>query len=101
MLTIHPANTLSGEYDVNRPLPYPYHIEDDNSVARQDFWRGTPAYLLGFQLQLDIQTVDLTPDQVRQDISKCIGTFPVFATRSGEIYNLAVPIRHARTYEER
>jgi hypothetical protein len=29
-------------------LPYPFHVAEDGSVLRQDFWRGDPLRILGF-----------------------------------------------------
>ena len=38
-----------GEYDVHQSVPYPYHIDSEGNVLRQDFWRGDPSRLIGFQ----------------------------------------------------
>jgi len=29
-------------------LPYPYYVDEDGGVLRQDFWRGAPAKLCSF-----------------------------------------------------
>lgn len=40
-------------------LPYPFHCGEDGTVQRQDFWRGDPIKVIGFQNDRDIQQVDL------------------------------------------
>jgi hypothetical protein len=86
------ANTLTGEYDVHKPLPYPFHIDDDGSVLRQDFWRGEPARLLGFQSTQE-HRVDLfahewlaTTDEAPE------GWYPVFQDSDGGIWAHAYPV---------
>lgn len=39
--------------------PYPYFVEEDGSVQRQDFWQGSVARVVGFQRDLAVQSIDL------------------------------------------
>lgn len=91
--SIQVANTPTGEYDVHKPLPYPYQIDADGSVLRQDFWRGEPARLLGFQQDADVQQVDLlAEDWLATEDSAPAGWHPVFMDADGGMWNHAYPV---------
>lgn len=92
-VTLQPANLPSGEYDVNQPLPYPYHVEvATGMVQRQEFWKGDPFILIGFQDDADDQTIDLTWKSFSEGKGNPIGKFPVFITKDGGMYNMTTPI---------
>ncbi len=59
-------------------VPYPYWIDEDGSVGRQDFWQGTVTTLVGFQADATVQKVDLLCEVFLADPVKAIGMFPVF-----------------------
>lgn len=92
--TIHPnqPGVALGQYDVHQPSPYPYHIDEEGFVLRQDFWNGDPHALLGFQKlvhrqQLDVPVQDwwaLSPESV-------VGMYPIFSG-NGEIYTDTRPV---------
>lgn len=93
IITIHRGNTPSGEYDVHKPLPYPYHVEaETGDVGRQEFWHGTPLRVLGFQQDADIQIVDLSWREAAAVPDRIVGMFPVLLHKSGGIYNETCPI---------
>lgn len=78
--SIQPGQTTDpkAEYDPKLPLPYPYHIDDEGNVQRQDFWKGSPARLLGFQ-HGGVQRISLTfRDWMAGDADAAIGLCPVF-----------------------
>ena len=93
-ITIQPGQPGEGmEYNPLKSLPYPYHINPDTGdVARQDFWQGDPARLLGFQASRDVQRVSLWLSDFSTAPAKAVGMFPVFLRRDGSMYNLADPI---------
>lgn len=92
--TVQVANTTTGRYDVHKPLPYPFHIEPDGAVARQDFWRGEPARLAGFQRDADENRVDVRVEDWLADPELDVtGTFPVFVDADGSIWRHAFPVR--------
>lgn len=91
--SIQVANTATGEYDVRQPLPYPYHIDPDGTVLRQDFWRGEPARLAGFQQHADVQHVDLLAHVWLADDSEAPqGWFPVFIDADGGMWSHRFPV---------
>lgn len=90
--TIQVTNTPEGTYDVLKPLPYPYHVNEDGSIARQDFWRGEPARLLGFQVKADEQVVDVFAAEWLSDDVNVDGMYPVFMDADGTIWNHAFPV---------
>lgn len=92
-ISIQPANTVTGEYDVRKPLPYPFHIDAaTGDVGRQDFWKGDPARLLGFQKSADVQHVDLWLNDWAKSPAAAVGMFPVFVSKDGGMYNYTTPI---------
>lgn len=90
------ANTEDGSYDVRKPLPYPWHINRDCSVARQDFWKGQPDRLAGFQTSRDKQVINvLAQDWVDSDNIDVTGMFPVFINSDGSMWNSSYPVMGA------
>lgn len=86
------ANTPSGEYDVHQPLPFPYLINDDCTVDRQDFWRGEPVRLIGFQATADVQEVALLADEWIKTGQDVAGMYPVFMDADGGFWNHKFPV---------
>lgn len=99
-ITIQPAQTAdaAAPYDVHQPLPYPYHIEEDGKVGRQDFWRGTPYSLIGFQRGRREVVVLAAEDFVR-DPDKALGLCAVFLDEDGSIWADTRPITKVNRYE--
>lgn len=92
-LTIQLANTTTGEYDVKKPKPYPYHIDSQTfDVGRQDVWNGDPARLLGFQYTAEDQRVTLFTKEWAQDPQLALGMYPVFVKANGGIYSMTLPV---------
>jgi hypothetical protein len=96
VITIQPANSADGTYDVHEPLPYPFHVDAvTGDVGRQDFWKGAPFRVLGFQKDAAVQQVDLWWEQAAADPDQIVGMFAVMLdTSEGEphMYNLTHPI---------
>lgn len=96
VITIQPANSADGTYDVHEPLPYPYHVDAaTGDVGRQDFWKGAPFRVLGFQKDVDVQQVDLRWEDAAADPDQIVGMFAVMLDTSEEephMYNLTRPI---------
>jgi hypothetical protein len=85
--TIQPKQT-----SVMQPRPYPYQIDEAGDVLGQDFWKGDPAAILGFQPTQDDQRVTLFFSEFTENPMKAIGMFPVFITADGGMYNLNLSI---------
>lgn len=64
----------------DKALPYPYFILPDGGVDRQDFWKGDPAALIGFQDRIDVQTVNLLTERFLDAPHLALGKYPVFVT---------------------
>jgi hypothetical protein len=93
MKSIQVANTETGEYDPLLSLPYPYYITEDGSVDRQDFWKGEPSRLMGFQKDPDVQHVDiLAEDWLKDDDIDVTGMFPVFVDEGGTMWRHQMPV---------
>jgi hypothetical protein len=61
VLRVQPASYVDQIIDGQEftKQPYPYFVEEDGSVQRQDFWQGSVARVIGFQRDLAVQTIDL------------------------------------------
>lgn len=83
--------------DVRMPRPFPYVINHETGdVSDQEFWKGDPARLLGFQADADVQRVNLFfEDWAAGDIQKAVGMYPVFVKANGGMYCLALPVGSA------
>lgn len=96
IITIQPGNTPDGTYDVDRPLPYPFHVESaSGEIGRQDFWKGAPARVLGFQCDRDRQEVDISWEDAADHPELIEGKFVVLLDTSEtepRIYNHTCPI---------
>lgn len=89
--SVQVANTVTGDYDPAKPLPYPYHIEADGKVARQDFWKGEPLRLAGFQ-HGDVQQVVVHADEWLTGDIDVTGMHPVFIDKGGNMWSHAMPV---------
>jgi hypothetical protein len=89
-----------GEYDVMIPVPYPINIDTDGSVLNQDFWRGDPFRLIGFQKDRDIQHIDVPMSEwMDNDPDSIVGMYPVFLTK-GDDSGIWNDLRHVERVTE-
>jgi hypothetical protein len=80
----------------DRVLPYPYHINPDGTVGRQDIWKGRPAVLAGFQARRETIAVDLEFPQFWANPSLAVGMYPVVMNADGSMDTLLNPIDAVR-----
>lgn len=94
IIQIQPGQPGEGmAYNVNKPKPYPFHIDPKTgNVGRQDFWKGDPLRLLGFQDTAEVQRVTMFLEAFVADPPAAIGKFPVFIKKGGGIYSSIEPI---------
>jgi hypothetical protein len=62
MFRLQPApftDQLTGDGHQLTKLPYPFYADEFGAVGRQDFWRGDPSRVVGFQKDLYVQRIDL------------------------------------------
>lgn len=65
-------------------LPYPYHVTEEGAVLRQDFWRGDPELVIGFQARLDEQRIDLWWKDAWLEPEKAVGMYVVLCDSEGK-----------------
>jgi len=58
--------------------PFPFDILENGDVLQQDFWKGSPLALVGFQADLAVLHVDLFRKDWWKDPQKAVGMYPVF-----------------------
>lgn len=75
-------------------LPYPYFIDKDGSVGRQDFWKGKPAKLLGFSFMPKAGKIDLSFKDFWSKQKLALGLFPVFADIKDNWFTNTISISH-------
>lgn len=103
-ITIQPGQPGEGmEYNPAEPLPYPIFVGDDDRCEnvpgyppnRVGVERDTLPILVGFQPDVETQSVDLLAEDWRRDPSTAIGMVPVFFEPGGiseGMFSLAVQI---------
>jgi hypothetical protein len=82
-----------------KKLPYPFAVREDGSVDGQDFWRGDPAAVLGFQNDEEAQQINVWWSDVVADPELAVGRFPVMREDNGTIYTYAVKIESVQVFE--
>lgn len=65
-------------------MPYPFFIEPDGSVGKQEFWKGDPAKLIGFAKRIDRHEITLPFAKFWKQPGRCLGMYPVFADSKDE-----------------
>lgn len=65
-------------------LPYPYFIDKDGLVGRQEFWKGRPYRLIGFSANFDTGNMELPRREFFQDPQKAVGMYPIFADQNDD-----------------
>jgi hypothetical protein len=66
--------------------PYPWHVERDGSIRRQDFWKGHPFELAGFVTHPEATgDIHLTVEQFWEEPGHAVGMWPVFVHGDGRM----------------
>lgn len=66
-------------------LPYPFYVEEDGSVQRQEFWKGDPYRVIGFQKDLARHEIDLLWQDATKDPQQVVGMYVVTADEKGDM----------------
>lgn len=64
-------------------LPYPFHVAEDGSIGRQDFWAGEPLEVIGFQKDLAVEQIDLWWSDCLEDPQAAVGMYVVTRDKNG------------------
>lgn len=69
-------------------LPYPFFVTEDGLVGRQDFWKGKPYKLIGFNGSSANKNVEPACglEEFLQDPTLAVGKYPIFEHEDGEWY---------------
>lgn len=81
-------------------VPYPYYITENGDVDRQDFWKGDPSALVGFQNDINVQQVDLLREDWWNNPHDAIGRHPVFVDDKGHLWAHKQAISEVRILED-
>lgn len=89
--------------DFRRPYPYAIVGEGDHSgyVLGQDFWKGEPYFLIGFQDRFDVRHIDLHMPEFLADPAKAVGKYAVFSdANTGGFYAEQVAISDVTVFDD-
>ena len=75
IIQIQPHDVYGGH------LPYPYFIDEKGLVGRQDFWKGKPFRLIGFNGQPTTGDIDVSFNDFWQNPKIAVGMYPVFTDK--------------------
>lgn len=78
-ITLQPGDPA----DVHTPLPYPFHVDADGFVGRQDFWKGRVHKVVGFVDEPGSQTFSLLWRDAVANPQAAVGKYVVTADDSG------------------
>ena len=98
-ILIHPSATP----DLRQPYPFSIVGEGEHlgHVLRQDFWKGEPYALMGFQDRFEVQQVDLHLRDFIADPETAVGKYPVFSdANTGGLYTYVVAISRVSVIED-
>lgn len=78
-------------------LPYPFHVTEDGSIERQDFWRGDVYKVIGFTTSPERRRIDLYWPDVWMEPSKAVGMYLVTTDGAGTWSTHQTAIESAET----
>ncbi len=81
---------------VGTKMPYPFVVGESGYVEGQDFWKGDPFRVVGFQKDLAVKQIDLYWDEVIKDPKKAEGTYLVTRDRDGAIGVHLTAVMHVK-----
>lgn len=74
-------------------LPYPFFVDEEGKIGRQDFWRGEHAQVIGFQKDLAVQKIDLWWRDALEDPQQVVGMYLVTADSKGDWFSHSFAVR--------
>lgn len=102
IVTLQPAEYVDHITEDSRELtrlPYPYHVHQDGSIGRQDFWRGEPKRVVGFTADLAKQQVDLWWHEAFAEPERAVGMYLVTQNEDGNMHTVVNAIAEATVTE--
>lgn len=78
--------------DARSPLPYPFFVNEDGEIGRQDYWQGLAAHVVGFAADVDRHVIDLTWRDAVAEPAKAVGMHVVIANRDDEWSTWGPPV---------
>jgi hypothetical protein len=73
-------------------LPYPFHVAEDGSVLRQDFWRGDPLRILGFTARPEPGDIVLWWADAVKDPQQAVGLYMVSQDSKGNMASHVIAV---------
>jgi hypothetical protein len=70
--------------DINKSLPYPFHVNEEGLISQQDLWKGSVYRVIGFQDVLERHRIDLHWSDAWAEPEKTIGKYVVTSDEHGK-----------------
>ncbi len=83
--------------------PYPFVVDEEGNVRGQEFWKGEPLHVMGFQKDFHVQRVDVRWEEAIKDLKETVGMYLVVIDKDGTMgsYETAIQsceeVRNVRT----
>jgi hypothetical protein len=82
-------------------LPYPFYVDENGNVGRQDVWQGVPERVIGFARDLAVQEINLWWPTVVQDPPQAVGMYLVTQDADGSIGTHPTAVSSIETVTEK
>lgn len=84
-IVIQNSNSSDGSYDVHQPRPYPFFVDKaTGEIDKQEFWKGNPFRVEGFQDDVEVQQIDLSWEDAVANLDEAVGKYLVVLNTSGK-----------------
>jgi hypothetical protein len=74
---------ITDDFHQMTKLPYPFAVDEDGMVQRQEFWDGKVFKVVGFQRDLAKHQIDLWWQDAIKDLPKAVGMYLVTSDNKG------------------
>lgn len=83
-------------------LPYPYFIDMRGKVGRQDFWKGKPLRIIGFnpKPKSGYMPKSITSLEFLLKPKLAIGMYPIFEHKDGQWFTYKDPIASVKVIKK-
>lgn len=101
-LTLQPSarvDHITGDGRELTQLPYPFHVDAHGEILRQDFWRGNPVRVIGFQKRVDVQRIDRTWHEIWERPELAVNMYAVTADERGKFSTQTMAIQSCTAHD--
>lgn len=82
-------------------LPYPFFIDENRKVGRQDFWKGKPLKLIGFSKKSEAGKIDVYFRDFWEKPKVAIKKYPILEWKDKSWHTYTDPIEHIEIIDKK